>query len=184
MKGKLFTLLVSLFFLLVLLPPIAAQAQYVDDNCDGQDDVKAVTIPPDKSPCNFSGPQQQTGGPQQQTGDPQQQTGAPQQQTGGSLQKTGKETQINIKIKNPLGETDTIPEAIKKIMDVVLQLVFPFIVLLFIYAGFLFVTARGNKTKLEQAKTMFWYTLIGTLLILGAWTIATAIVNTVNEITG
>ncbi len=97
--------------------------------------------------------------------------------------RTG-DNSINIKIKNPLGDTDTIPEAIKKIMDVILQLVFPFIVLLFIYAGFLFVTARGNTDKLKQAKTMFWYTLIGTLLILGAWTIATAIVNTVNEITG
>lgn len=119
----------------------------------------------------------------QPTGNPNN-TGSNPNTTGGTTAPQTRDSSINIKIKNPLGETDTIPEAIKKIMDVVLQLVFPFIVLLFIYSGFLFVTARGNKTKLDQAKTMFWYTLIGTLLILGAWTIATAIVNTVNEITG
>lgn len=99
-------------------------------------------------------------------------------------QKSGssRDVKINIKIKNPIG-VNTIEEAIKKIMDVILSVALPFIVLFFIYAGFLFVTARGDKTKLEKAKNMFWYTLIGALLILGAWTIATAVVNTVNEIT-
>ena len=92
------------------------------------------------------------------------------------------EVKVSIKLKNPLGETDTISEAIKKIMDVVLTLALPFIVLFFIYSGFLFVVARGDPTKLGKAKNMFWYTLIGSLLILGAWTIANAIVNTVNDI--
>ncbi len=105
----------------------------------------------------------------------------PGQQSGSSAADSVK---IDIKLKNPLGETDTIPKLIKKIMDAILTVAIPFIVLFFIYAGFLFVTARGNKETIEKAKRMFWYTLIGALLILGAWTIASAIVTTVNEITG
>jgi len=56
-------------------------------------------------------------------------------------------------------------------------------VLFFIYSGFQFVTARGKPDKLKIAKNNFWHVLIGALLVLGAWTVATAIVNTVNDIT-
>ena len=89
---------------------------------------------------------------------------------------------INIAIKNPLGVT-TINDAIAKIMGVILKLAIPVIICLFIWTGFQFILAQGNDKKLGEAKSMLGNVIIGSLLILGAWTLATAIVNTVNLIT-
>jgi hypothetical protein len=89
---------------------------------------------------------------------------------------------LNIAIKNPL-KVDTIQEAIKLFMDAVLKIAIPFIVLAFLWSGFSFVLARGNSEKVTKAKNMFVFTIIGTLLILGAWTITNAIIGTVNSIT-
>lgn len=89
---------------------------------------------------------------------------------------------LNIAIKNPL-KVDTIQEAIKLFMDAVLKIAIPFIVLAFLWSGFNFVLARGNSEKVTKAKNMFVFTIIGTLLILGAWTITNAIIGTVNSIT-
>lgn len=51
-----------------------------------------------------------------------------------------------------------------------------------IYSGFLFVTAQGDSKKIEDAKTTFFYTVIGTLILLGAATIAGIIQATVDQL--
>jgi hypothetical protein len=90
---------------------------------------------------------------------------------------------LNIGIKNPL-KVSTVQEALKLFMSAVIRIALPFIVLAFIWSGLSFVLARGNPENLKKAKTMFFYTIIGTLLILGAWTITNAIIGTVNSVTG
>ncbi len=55
-------------------------------------------------------------------------------------------------------------------------------VIFIIYSGFLFVTARGNEKQLGEAKTTFTWTIIGTAVLLGAYTIATAIMNLVSSL--
>lgn len=90
---------------------------------------------------------------------------------------------LNIAIKNPL-KVDTIEGAIKLFMDAVLRIALPFIVIFFIWSGVSFILARGKKDALDKAKKMFWYTILGTLLILGAWTITNIIIGTVNSVTG
>lgn len=90
---------------------------------------------------------------------------------------------LELKIKNPLG-VKSIEEVIQKIMSVIVKLAIPVIICFFIYSGFLFITAQGSKTELEKAKRMFVQVVIGSVIILGAWTIASAIVATVNLITG
>jgi hypothetical protein len=89
---------------------------------------------------------------------------------------------INVTINNPL-KVDTIQGAIKLFMDAVLRIALPFIVVFFIWSGFSFVLARGKPDGITKAKNMFLYTVIGTLLILGAWVITNAIIGTVNSIT-
>jgi hypothetical protein len=88
---------------------------------------------------------------------------------------------LKIRLKNPL-KVNTIQDAIKTFMDTVIKIAIPFIVVFFIWTGLQFILAQGNPTKLEKAKKMFWYTVIGTLLILGAWAITDAIVGTINSI--
>lgn len=96
---------------------------------------------------------------------------------------TGSGFTLKVKINNPL-KVDTVQDAIRLFMDAVLKIAIPFIIIFFIWAGLSFVLARGNPEKIKTAKNMFWYTVIGTLLILGAWTITNAIIGTVNSITG
>lgn len=91
--------------------------------------------------------------------------------------------QICLGIKNPL-KVDSIQGALKLFMDAVLRIAIPFIVIFFIWSGFNMIAARGNKEKLGDAKKMFWYTILGTLLILGAWTITNILIGTINTVTG
>ena len=90
---------------------------------------------------------------------------------------------LQVRINNPL-KVDTIEGAIQLFMSMVLRIAIPFIIVFFIWSGLSFILARGNPEKIKTAKKMFWYTIIGTLLILGAWTITNAIIGTVNSITG
>ncbi len=58
-----------------------------------------------------------------------------------------------------------------------------FVVLGLIYSGFLFVMARGNEEQLTKAKRAITYTVIGAVIVLGAWAFSVGIANTVNSIT-
>lgn len=89
---------------------------------------------------------------------------------------------LQVRLDNPL-KVNTITEAVEFFVNTLIKIALPFIVIFFIWAGFKFVTAQGRPDKIKEAKQMFWYTIIGTLLILGAWTITNAIIGTVNSIT-
>jgi len=90
---------------------------------------------------------------------------------------------VTTTISNPLGDKITdIPSFIKAAITVVLTVGIPIIALAIIYTGFLFVEAQGNPEKLTKAKKALLYTLIGAALLLGAFVIANAIGETVDEI--
>ena len=89
---------------------------------------------------------------------------------------------LNIHINNPLS-VSTIQDAIKKVMDVVLMLAIPVIIVLYIWAGFTYIMAQGNGEAIKKAHNRLLFTTLGAVIILGAWTIATAVVGTVNMIT-
>ncbi|MDO8523219.1 MAG: TrbC/VirB2 family protein [bacterium] len=78
--------------------------------------------------------------------------------------------------ENPIKANDfgTVVQAIAGLM---LKIGIPVATIFLLYAGFLFVTARGDETKLKTAKEVFWYTVIGTAIIVGASVIASAVVN-------
>ncbi len=87
-------------------------------------------------------------------------------------------------LENPLrGNANTIPDLLMLIIE---QFVVPIggviVVFMFIYSGFLFVTAQGNSEKLQKAKDSFIYTIIGAALVLGAFAISSIIQNTVEQI--
>ena len=83
------------------------------------------------------------------------------------------------KISNPLGCTSSIPEFIQTILEGAIKIGLPILALAIIYAGFLFVAARGNPEKLSTAKDTLLYTLIGAAILLGSWAIAKMIESTV-----
>ena len=51
------------------------------------------------------------------------------------------------------------------------------ITIFLVWAGFLFVSARGNEQQLSTAKTMLFWTIIGAILIVGAWVLAQVVVE-------
>jgi hypothetical protein len=84
---------------------------------------------------------------------------------------------------NPLNQQfSTIPAFIAGVLKVVVMLALPIIVLFFVIAGFQFIAAQGNPSKLSEARKNFMYVVIGALLIMGAWVLATLIAGTVSQL--
>jgi hypothetical protein len=75
-----------------------------------------------------------------------------------------------------------IPELLEALVDILIKIGIPLAALAIIYAGFLFVTARGSEEQVKKAKKTFLYTIIGTAILLGAWVIISAISDTLIEI--
>ena len=86
-------------------------------------------------------------------------------------------------LANPLN-FGSIPEFLAGALKALAMIALPIITLFLVISGFLFITAQGSEDKLKKAKLNFMYVIIGALLILGAWIIATLIAGTVNQLTG
>lgn len=88
-------------------------------------------------------------------------------------------------LDNPLNSNfSSIPAFIAGALKALALIALPIITLFLVYSGFLFVSARGNQEQLQTAKRNFFYVVIGAVLILGAWIIATLIAGTVSQLTG
>lgn len=89
-------------------------------------------------------------------------------------------SQTTVKLKNPLN-VNSIEELLEAILGVVIVLATPVIVFFIIYAGFLYVTARGNPEQIKQASQALTYAVIGGVIVLGSFAIATIVGNIVDE---
>ena len=87
----------------------------------------------------------------------------------------------NFALVNPLS-VNTICGIIKKVLNAILALGIPVAMLFLVYAGFLFVKARGNPTELTHARENLFYVVIGIGIFLGAWLLGQIIANTINAI--
>lgn len=83
--------------------------------------------------------------------------------------------------RNPL-KFGSLSDFLKELLDVIILLSIPIIVLSVVYSGFLFVSAQGSVDKLDKAKKVIIYTLIGASLILGAKVLSVAIQKTVKDL--
>lgn len=86
-----------------------------------------------------------------------------------------------VSVQNPL-EADNITELFQAIIDILLVFAIPLIVFFIIYAGFLYVTARGNESTISKAHMALLYALIGGVLILGAKVLIEVISGTVDAL--
>jgi len=85
-----------------------------------------------------------------------------------------------VKLENPI-KIGTIKELLEAILSIVIVLATPVIVFFIIYAGFLYVTARGNPEQIKQASQALTYAVIGGVIILGSLAIATIVGNLVSS---
>lgn len=96
---------------------------------------------------------------------------------------SGKNQDIPIKIENPFRGGDTLQELLATIIN---EIVFPvggiLAVLAFVWSGFMYVTARGDETKLKTAHRALLYTAVGTAVLLGALVISQVIEGTIEQL--
>ncbi|MFA7309467.1 MAG: hypothetical protein WC050_01045 [Candidatus Paceibacterota bacterium] len=87
-------------------------------------------------------------------------------------------------LNNPLNPTfSSIPLFIAGALKVMVMVALPIISLFIVYSGFKFVMAQGKDEAITTAKNNLLYVIIGSILILGAWVIATLIGGTVSQLT-
>lgn len=73
----------------------------------------------------------------------------------------------------------TLSETIGGIIKVALSLVGTIFLALTVYAGFLWMTASGDESKVEKAQNILRSAVIGLVIALGAYGITTFVVNRV-----
>lgn len=83
-------------------------------------------------------------------------------------------------ITNPL-KYEKVSDLLRSVLGVFVQFATVIAAFFIIYAGFLYVTAQGNKGKVEKATEIFYNTIIGTIIILGAFVILEVINNTISQ---
>ena len=85
-------------------------------------------------------------------------------------------------LRNPVQFPD-IASFIEGALRALVTIALPIVAFFIVYSGFLFVSARGNDSKLSKAKENFKWVILGSALILGAWVLATMIAGTVAQLT-
>lgn len=89
----------------------------------------------------------------------------------------------NVGILNPLGNGyNTLDTAINAILNVFIYLGSIALIVMFVYAGFMFVAAQGDPKKLETARKAFFGTIVGGIILLGAEALSQLIQNTIKPI--
>ncbi|NBS68190.1 hypothetical protein EBT31_04655 [bacterium] len=77
---------------------------------------------------------------------------------------------------NPLGETD--PRILAgRIISGLLSVIGTITLLMFVYAGVLWITANGEQKKVQRGKDIMVWAVLGLGVIAGAYVIVNAIVN-------
>lgn len=88
----------------------------------------------------------------------------------------------NTQFVNPIN-ADTFSELVALVITTAVNILIPFVVLAFIYSGFLFVKAQGKEKELEEAKTAIKWSVIGAFILFGAAGFAQLISQTLSTVT-
>ena len=109
-------------------------------------------------------------------------TPSPTQSTGNSSNPSTSGSGQNTTLINPLGAGTSLPVLLKDILQLIVQIGTVVIVLMLVYVGFLFVTARGEPGKITAAREALLWTVVGALILLGAQAISLGIQSTVQAL--
>ena len=93
---------------------------------------------------------------------------------------SGGGTNLTYELKNPIA-FDSLQDFIVALLNVFIIIATPIVVIFIILAGFKYVTAQGNASKIEEATRALTYAIIGGVLIIGAVAIAEIIKDLVTS---
>ena len=115
------------------------------------------------------------------TGSGQTPSGSGQTPTGSG--QTASSSGVDITLDNPFKGGDSLFALLNTIIN---EIIFPIggvlAILAFIYAGFKYVTAQGDTTKIKEAHQTLLYVVIGTAILLGARLISEVISGTIDQL--
>lgn len=87
------------------------------------------------------------------------------------------------KIGTKLGDSPKqLPELIGGLINVFLSVLGIIFVVLVVYAGYLWMTAGGEATKVDKAKKLLGQAIIGLVIIVAAYSISTFVIDRVSAI--
>ena len=89
--------------------------------------------------------------------------------------------QQTVEIVNPLKNTGSVQELIATFVDWIINLGVVVVVLAFVYTGFQYVAARGNPEGIKKSHAAFLWTVIGTLVLIGAKVLTEVLKNTLTQ---
>jgi hypothetical protein len=78
----------------------------------------------------------------------------------------------------------TPAQVIVRIINILLSFIGLLLVIFLIYAGFLWMTAAGDESKVEKAMGIIKNSIIGLVIILAAWSISYFVIQKLDEATG
>ncbi len=87
-----------------------------------------------------------------------------------------------VKINNPVEGFGTLTGFFTAIIGGMTYIAIPFIVLAFMYSGYLLVSALGNPEKIKKGKNAFFMTVLATFIILGSNLLLELVITTTEEI--
>ncbi|MFA6594154.1 MAG: hypothetical protein WCT16_02740 [Candidatus Buchananbacteria bacterium] len=76
----------------------------------------------------------------------------------------------------------TLPTIVGGVVTVILGILGTLLVLLLIYAGFMWMTAQGNEKKVEEAKKIIYNAVIGLVIVAGAWALTNFVLSQLQKI--
>lgn len=103
---------------------------------------------------------------------------------GGTQTSGGGNTGSNVGLINPLKAGSSLESFLGNILDFVIRIGTIVVVLMIVFVGFKFVTARGEPGEITKAREMLLWTVIGALVLLGAKAIQLGIIATVQALGG
>lgn len=89
---------------------------------------------------------------------------------------------VNTQLVNPV-KYENFSDFVAGVIGAAVNVLMPFVVLAFIYSGFIFVKAQGNEAELETAKKAITYSIVGAFILFGAWGFAQIIGRTISTVT-
>lgn len=90
---------------------------------------------------------------------------------------------------NPLRESvwggvTNIQGALVVLVDLFIQISMPIAAIYIIWTGYTFATSKGNQTKIDEARRMLTYLVVGLAIMLAAKGIGMAIQDTIGTVAG
>jgi hypothetical protein len=84
-------------------------------------------------------------------------------------------------LQNPLKNVNNVEDLLYTVVDVAIFIGVIIATLMFVFIGFKFVMAQGNQEALKEARRWFFYTVIGTAVLISSKVIVEVVKNTFTQ---